>query len=49
MGTKELLNYSRNHSIEDGLERTALWQAGMRQGADSAESWRASRAKRTPR
>lgn len=48
-GTKELLNYSRDHSIEDGLERTALWQAGMRQGADSAESWRAFRAKRTPR
>jgi enoyl-CoA hydratase/carnithine racemase len=23
-GTKELLNYSRDHSIEDGLGRTAL-------------------------
>jgi enoyl-CoA hydratase len=47
-GTKDLLNYSRDHSVADGLERTALWQAGMRQGADSRESWRAFRAGRRP-
>jgi enoyl-CoA hydratase/carnithine racemase len=47
-GTKELLNYSRDHTVEDGLERTALWQAGMRQGTDSVESWRAFKAKRRP-
>jgi enoyl-CoA hydratase len=47
-GTKELLNHARDHTVADGLERTALWQAGMRQGGDSAESWRAFREKREP-
>jgi len=34
MGTKEVLNYSRDHSTEDGLRYTAIWNAGMLQTAD---------------
>lgn len=28
-GTKEMLNYSRDHSVADSLEYMATWQAGM--------------------
>lgn len=34
MGTKEILNYSRDHSTEDGLRYTAIWNGGMLQTAD---------------
>jgi enoyl-CoA hydratase len=33
-GIKQVLNYSRDHSIEDGLEYVAVWNAGMLQGVD---------------
>ncbi|BAP13004.1 enoyl-CoA hydratase [Alcanivorax sp. NBRC 101098] len=29
MGCKEMLNYSRDHSVEDSLKYMATWQAGM--------------------
>ena len=28
-GTKEVLNYSRDHSVDDGLRYVATWNAGM--------------------
>jgi enoyl-CoA hydratase len=38
-GSKEMLNYTRDHSIEDGLNYIATWQAGMFFGGDMAEAF----------
>lgn len=38
-GSKEMLNYARDHSIEDGLNYIATWQAGMFFGGDMAEAF----------
>ncbi|KAF2468454.1 delta-delta-dienoyl-CoA isomeras-like protein [Lindgomyces ingoldianus] len=34
MGTKEILNYSRDRTVEDGLRYTAVWNAAMVQTRD---------------
>jgi enoyl-CoA hydratase len=47
-GTKQMLNYARDHSVEDGLEYVATWQAGMFFGTDMAEAFRAKTEKRKP-
>lgn len=47
-GSKEMLNYARDHSIADGLKHIAVWQAGMYQGADMAEAFKAKAEKRDP-
>ena len=33
-GVKAVLNYGRDHSLADGLEYVALWNAAMLQGED---------------
>jgi delta(3,5)-delta(2,4)-dienoyl-CoA isomerase len=38
LGTKELLNYSRDHSVQDGLGYTAVWNAAMLQTADMKDA-----------
>ena len=35
-GTKELLNYSRDHSVDEGLRYTKVWNAAAVQGRDFA-------------
>jgi enoyl-CoA hydratase len=45
-GTKEMLNYARDHSIADGLNYVATWNAGMLLGEDMAEAMKAGREKR---
>lgn len=45
-GTKEMLNYARDHSVEDGLRYVATWQAGMLSSADLMEAMRANQEKR---
>jgi enoyl-CoA hydratase len=47
-GSKEMLNYARDHSVEDSLRYMATWQAGMYQPADMAESFAAKQEKREP-
>jgi enoyl-CoA hydratase len=47
-GSKQMLNYARDHSVEDGLEYVATWQAGMFFGTDMAEAFRAKAEKRKP-
>jgi len=47
-GSKEMLNYARDHSVEDSLRYMATWQAGMYQPADMAESFSAKQEKREP-
>jgi enoyl-CoA hydratase len=47
-GTKEMLNYARDHSVADGLNYIATWQTGMFQTADTMEAMRARQEKRDP-
>jgi enoyl-CoA hydratase len=47
-GSKEMLNYSRDHSVEDGLNFIATWQTGMFQPTDMVESFTAKGDKRDP-
>jgi enoyl-CoA hydratase len=47
-GSKQMLNYARDHSVEDGLEYIATWQAGMFFGTDMAEAFAAKSEKRKP-
>lgn len=47
-GTKEMLNYARDHSVEDSLNYIATWQTGMFQPKDMAETFTAKMEKREP-
>lgn len=47
-GSKEMINYARDHSIADGLKHIAVWQTGMFQPADMMESFTAKAEKREP-
>ena len=47
-GSKEMLNYARDHSIADGLDYIATWQTGMFQPADMLESFAAKTESRKP-
>jgi enoyl-CoA hydratase len=45
-GTKEMLNYTRDHSVDDSLRYMATWQAGMLSGPDMMEAITARQQKR---
>lgn len=47
-GTKEMLAYTRDHSVADALNYMAVWQAGMFVGPDLFEAAAANREKRAP-
>ncbi len=47
-GTKEMLNYTRDHSVADGLRYIASWQSGMFQPTDMIESFAAQAEGRDP-
>jgi enoyl-CoA hydratase len=48
-GSKVMINYARDHSIADGLDYIATWQAGMfNPTADMMESFKAKQEKRVP-
>jgi enoyl-CoA hydratase len=47
-GTKEMINYARDHSVADSLNYIATWQTGMFQGLDMAEAFTAQAEKRDP-
>ncbi|WP_310497996.1 crotonase/enoyl-CoA hydratase family protein [Sandarakinorhabdus sp.] len=46
-GIKAVLNHGRDHSIADGLEYVAVWNAGMLQGGDVGEAVKAQMARET--
>jgi len=48
-GTKEMLNYGRDHSVADGLNYVATWNAAMLMSADLDEAVTAPREKRKPK
>jgi enoyl-CoA hydratase len=45
-GCKEMLNYSRDHSVSDSLNYMAVWQSGMFQLPDIQEAMAAAQQKR---
>jgi enoyl-CoA hydratase len=47
-GTKEMLNFTRDHSVEDSLRYMAGWQSGMFQPADMLEEFAAKGERRDP-
>lgn len=47
-GTKEMINYTRDHSTADSLQYMAAWQSGMFQPNDIMESFTAQMDKREP-
>lgn len=47
-GTKEMLLYSRDHSVIDGLNHIATWQTGMFQPSDMVETFTAKAEGREP-
>jgi len=47
-GTKEVLKYSRDHSVEDGLNYMATWNSAMLLSDDLSEAFKASMEKRSP-
>ena len=48
-GSKVMINYARDHSIDDGLKQIALWQAGMHSRSAMAEAFAAQKEKRPAR
>jgi enoyl-CoA hydratase len=48
-GSKEMINYARDHTIADGLRHIATWQAGMFHEPDLKEGLTAQAEKRQPR
>jgi len=49
VGTKEMLNYTRDHNVRDGLDYIAAWQSGMFLSADLMETMQAKVQKREPK
>ena len=47
-GNKQMLLYTRDHSVADGLAHIAAWQTGAFQPADMAEAFAAKVERRTP-
>lgn len=48
LSTKRVLNHSRDHSVADGLDFVAAWNAGMLQTSDCIEAMTAALTKRPP-
>ncbi|CAO2655500.1 Nn.00g043030.m01.CDS01 [Neocucurbitaria sp. VM-36] len=49
LGTKEIINYSRDKPIVDGLNYTAVWNAAMLQTEDVKSAMLSGLQKRTPK
>lgn len=47
-GVKEMLNYARDHSVADGLNQVATWNAAMLQSNDLIAAMTAGMSKSTP-
>lgn len=47
-GTKEMLNYARDHTVADGLDYVAAWNAAMLGSTDLVEAMTAQAEKRAP-
>jgi len=47
-GCKEMINYTRDHSVQDSLNYMATWQSGMFQMPDIQEAMAAQKEQRQP-
>ncbi len=47
-GCKEMLNYTRDHSVADSLNHIATWQAGILQPSDMMASFAAQKSGKVP-
>lgn len=47
-GCKEMINFTRDHSVEDSLRYMATWQSGMFRPADMMKSFQAKAQKQAP-
>jgi len=47
-GCKEMINFSRDHGVEDSLKYMATWQAGMFRPGDMMKSFQAKAQKQAP-
>jgi enoyl-CoA hydratase len=47
-GSKRMINYARDHSIADGLDYIATWQAGMFAPPHMMEAFAAKSQQRAP-
>ena len=47
-GTKEMISYARDHTVTDGLNQVATWNAAMLLSADLQEAMAAQMEKRKP-
>jgi enoyl-CoA hydratase len=47
-GCKQMINYTRDHSVSDSLDYMATWQAGMLQMPDVFEAMEAQKSRRLP-
>lgn len=47
-GTKQMINYARDHSLSDSLLMMATWQAGMFQPTDMVQTFSAKMAGKAP-
>ena len=48
-GLKEVMNYSRDHSVADGLNFVATWNAALLLSGDLDECMTAQRERRPPK
>ncbi|WVF69211.1 hypothetical protein IAT40_003987 [Kwoniella sp. CBS 6097] len=48
MSTKHLMNHARDHSVEEGLRYTAIWNASMLQSTDTTAAMKGVMEKRAP-
>jgi enoyl-CoA hydratase/carnithine racemase len=48
-GAKEMITYARDHTVADGLNYVATWNAAMLLSTDLDESLAANREKRAPK
>ncbi|MBX3683425.1 MAG: enoyl-CoA hydratase, partial [Thauera sp.] len=48
-GTKDMLNHARDHSVADGLDRVATWNAAMLLSDDLQAAIRAGLTKQPPK
>jgi enoyl-CoA hydratase len=47
-GTKEMISYARDHTVADGLNYIATWNAAMLMSKDLTEAMTANATKRKP-
>ena len=48
-GTKDMLNHARDHSVADGLDRVATWNAAMLMSEDLQAAIRAGMTRQAPK